>query len=68
MPLLWSLSCLCAQELASIYSAAGLGHNGSPHRRGNEEQRMEKGLQVQAQPEINKLSAPAPRQAMVTES
>lgn len=40
----------------------------SAHERENEEQRMEKELHLQAQPEINELSAPVPRPATMTGS
>lgn len=62
------LSCFSAQELVSIYSAAGIAQDESAHERENEEQRMEKELHLQAQPEINELSAPVPRPATMTGS
>lgn len=62
VPLHCSLSCWSAWEFVAAYSAVDTEH-AEVHTERKWRARMEKELQLQAQPEINKLSTPVPRQA-----
>lgn len=62
VPLHCSLSRCSAWELVAAYSAVDTEH-AEVHTERKWRARMEKELQLQAQPEINKLSTPVPRQA-----